>query len=217
MATSFIVEEDEALKLKLSGLTVSDSSNAARPVQVWYGQPDLELAQRTYPYISIELVDITEANERVMVGKPFMTYLPEGYTDPTDPNQRLSAFWFPTPYDLDYNVTTWSRHPRHDRQLVSRLLSGVLPIRFGGLRLPRSSRTVRLDLLDGPQVADMTDENGKRLFRKVFQVRVATELWPDDVIALTNLVQSVALTVHDPVPVPGTIDETYEQITAVIQ
>lgn len=213
----FLVEEDEALKLKLTGLTVSDARRAARPVEVWFGQPDLELAKRNYPYISIELVDITEANERVMVGRPFMTYLPEGYTDPTDPDQVLTAAWFPTPYDLDYNVTAWSRHPRHDRELVSKLLSGPLPIRFGGINLPRSSRTVRLDMLDGPQVADMTDENGKRLFRKVFQVRVATELFPNDVIKLTGLVKSVQVTAHDPVPLPDTVGEFYEQITAVIQ
>jgi hypothetical protein len=37
------------------------------------------------------------------------------------------------------------------------------------------------------------DESGKRLFRKVFPVRVATELFPDEVIATTGLVREVVL------------------------
>lgn len=189
---TFILEEDEALKAKLSGLTVADSSNPAREVQVWYGQPDLELAKRTYPYLSIELIDIGEANERVMAGKPFLQYLPDGYAVPADDaNQILSATWFPTPYSLDYQVTAWSRHPRHDRELVAKLLAGPLPIRFGGLDLPRSYREVRLDMLDGPRVADTTDENGKRLFRKVFTVRVATELFLDGSLPVLDLIQRI--------------------------
>jgi len=190
---AFILEEDGALKTLLTGLTVSDDRRAARPVEVWFGQPDLELQKRTYPYISIELVDLTEANERVMCGKPFLTYTPEGYTKPTGQFDQLTAARFPTPYDLDYQVTVWSRHPRHDRQIVARLLAGKLPLRFGQLSLPASNRLVRLDLLDGPQVADTVDEAGKRLFRKVFPVRVATELFPDEVIATTGLVREVVL------------------------
>lgn len=208
---TFLLEEDEALKLKLSGLTVSDSSNAAREVQVWYGQPDLELAKRTYPYISIELIDIAEANERVMAGKPFLTYLPDGYVAPEDDaSQILSAAWFPTPYDLDYQVTAWSRHPRHDRELVAKLLSGPLPIRFGALDLPRSYREVRLDMLDGPRVADTTDENGKRLFRKVFTVRVATELFLTDQLPVLQLIERINV-------VPGVDRTGFSQIEATIQ
>lgn len=207
----FLLEEDEALKAKVTGLTVFDDRMAARPVPVWYGNPDLELAQRTYPYISLELVDMNEANERVMVGKPFLRYLPDGYEAPLDTsNEILSASWFPTPYDLDYQVTAWSRHPRHDREIVRKLLSGRLPIRFGALDLPRSYREVRLDMLDGPRIADTVDENGKRLFRKVFTVRVATELFPDDVIKATGLIQTVQLITHEPVA-------EFHQITAVIQ
>ena len=207
---TFVLEEDEALKLKLSGLTVSDSSNPAREVQVWYGQPDLELAKRTYPYISIELVDINEANERVMVGKPFLQYLPDGYEVPADNvNSILSASWFPTPYNLDYQVTVWSRHPRHDRELLAKLLAGPLPIRFGGLDLPRSYREVRLDMLEGPRVSDTTDENGKRLFRKVFTVRVATELFPVGSLPTLEMVERVEF-------ILGVAREGFEVIEASI-
>lgn len=38
----FILNEDEALKTALTGITVADDANPTRPVGVWFGQPDLE-------------------------------------------------------------------------------------------------------------------------------------------------------------------------------
>lgn len=190
MPTTFILEEDLALKNHLTGLTVMDDRRAQRPVEVWFGQPDLEMRQRTFPYISIDLVDITEANERVMQGElPLLTYIPAGFVRP--PNQALTVTQFPTPYDLDYHVSVWSRHPRHDRQIMASLLQGRLPIRFGQLHLPETGRMVRLDMLGGPQIADTTDENGKRLFRKVFTVRVATELFPTHALQAAGLIKEI--------------------------
>ena len=53
----FILNEEEALKSLLSGMTVSDSGNANRPVGVFYGQPDKEIRQQAYPYITIDLIN----------------------------------------------------------------------------------------------------------------------------------------------------------------
>lgn len=207
--TAFLLEEDAALKAKLTGMTVSDDRRAARPVGVWFGQPDLELRERTFPYISIELIDINESQERVMNGQPHLTYTPPGYL-PAPAGSVNIADWFPTPYDLDYQVTVWSRHPRHDRQILRDLLAGRLPMRFGHLDMPETKRIARLDVLGGPQIADTTDENGKRLFRKVFTVRVATELFPDAVIAAVGLVRQVRI-----IP-PTEIHTGYEVITAEV-
>lgn len=190
---AFLLEEDEALKTQVSGITVSDDRRATRPVEVWFGQPDLELRNRTYPYISIELVDINEDTERVQVGMPELSYIPSGWVAPTG-GQQLVTTNFPTPYNLDYQITAWSRHPRHDRQIIQKLLAGKLPIRFGRLVLAETNRMVRLDMLEGPRVADTADENGKRLFRKVFTVRVATELFQDQALQLVGLVQQVVFT-----------------------
>lgn len=206
----FLLEEDESLKALLStpAVTVSDGARASRPVEVWYGQPDLELRQRTYPYISIEMIDINEAQERVMVGQPALTYLPSGFTLPAA-GTVLETRNFPAPYDLDYQVSVWSRHPRHDREILSKLLSGRLPIRHGRLHLLETDRVVRLDMLGGPRIADTTDENGKRLFRKVFTMRVATELFPTDALTAAGLVQSVRFNqpmVFDPDYTPITFE-----------
>lgn len=206
----FLLEEDDALKRKLSEprITVSDGARATRPVEVWFGQPDLELRQRTYPYISIELIDINEANERVMTGFPRLTYTPSGYA-PLGEGEVRYANNFPTPYDLDYQVSVWSRHPRHDREILAKLLGGRLPMRFGSLHLLETNRVARLDLLGGPRVSDTTDEAGKRLFRKVFTVRVSTELFPDAALQAAGLVSSVNIQLPE-------IDTGFEQIVASI-
>lgn len=207
--TQFLLEEDNALKRLLSGMTAVDDQRGARPVHVWFGQPDLEIRKRTFPYISIELIDITESQERVVAGQPVMTYTPPGF-QPLHQDFHPVAAWFPTPYDLDYQITVWSRHPRHDRDIVRDLLAGRLPIRFGQLTLPETGRVSRLDMLGGPRVADTTDEDGKRLFRKVFTVRVGTELFPDAAVTAVGLVQQVRI---NP---PDEIDTGFETIQATI-
>lgn len=189
---AFLLEEDLALKTLLTGITVSDDRRAARPVEVWFGQPDLEMQNRTFPYISIDLVDINEAKERAMVGIPMLQYLPEGAPTITA-GTVLCANNFPTPYDLDYLVTAWSRHPRHDREILSTLLRERTPIRYGQLRLPDTKRVARLDMLGGPQPADSTDENGKRLFRKALNLRVSTELFLKDTLFLAQRITQVPL------------------------
>lgn len=212
---TWLLEEDNALKQHLSNptITVADDQRSSRPVEVWFGQPDLELQKRTYPYISLELIDINEAPERVVNGLPMLTYTPSGYA-PLPAGQVRYVNMFPTPYDLDYQVTVWSRHPRHDRQILQQLMQGRLPIRFGQLALAETNRVVRLDMLGGPRVADTTDENGKRLFRKVFTLRVATELFPENALKAAGLVRAVHITepsVFDPdfTPIVATIGSGY--------
>ena len=56
------LEEDNMLKEKLKGILVTDqradNEQIGRPVQVWFGQPDVELRDQTYPFITIDLIDI---------------------------------------------------------------------------------------------------------------------------------------------------------------
>ena len=211
MADAFVIEEDNALKTRLTGLTVIDEKNVARPVNVWFGQPDLELRARTFPYISIELIDINEAQDRVVSGIPILTYQPGNFQAPVAPNVLLASS-FPSPYDLDYQISVWSRHPRHDRQLMQELLQGRLPIRFGRLVLPQTNRSVRMDMLGGPRVADGTDENGKRIFRKVFTVRVSTELFNPQALSINGLVARLNI-LGPSAPAPKA---TFTPITATI-
>jgi len=78
------LEEDNMLKELLKGISVhdqrADNEQIARPVQVWFGQPDVELRDQTYPFITIDLIDILEDRARSHRGKVNKTTAP--YLEP---------------------------------------------------------------------------------------------------------------------------------------
>jgi len=175
----FIINEDEALKTLLQGITVSDGGNAARPVAVYYGQPDKDLRQQSYPYITLDLVGVREDTERAHRGVVNLTYAPEGFTPNRNTDGSINQpVEFPIPVDLIYQVSTWSRQPRHDRQIMAKLFApGRLPFRFGQLPIPQDGTNRRLDML-GFSKRDTT-EGGKRLFSNVYNIRISSELFVD--------------------------------------
>jgi len=182
----FILNEEAALKTLLSGITVADGGNSARPVGVFYGQPDKEIRQQSYPYITIDLVGISEETDRAhrgVVSIPETTlYTPEGVTA----GQQTS---FPIPVQLMYQVSTWSRQPRHDRQIIAQLLSsGRLPLRFGQLPIPEDGTNRRIDML-GFSKRDTT-EGEKRLFSNVYSIRISAEIFPDILYQLYEVTQT---------------------------
>ena len=169
----FILNEDKALKLMLTGVTVSDSGNATRPVGVWFGQPDLEIRVQSYPYMTIDFLGYNEDFERSHRGEIQMPYFPEG-ADTTQ--QHITEF--PIPVYLDYQITTWARQPRHDRQIMAAMATGQrIPLRFGLLVVPEDMTVRRLDFL-GFTKKDTTDENGKRLFSNAYTIRISAEILP---------------------------------------
>jgi len=196
----WLINEDEALKQHLQGVTVSDDRAAHRPVQVKFSMPDAELSAQTYPMVVIDLIDIAEATERRMNGRVYdLTYTPEAVADPTA-LEKLEPD-LPEPYDLTYQVTSWSRHPRHDRQLLGVIGGELLPPRFGTLYVTADGTARRLDRV-GFAKRDTTDEHGKRLFRNIWTVRVSSELWPFQVAALRLAFSGVVLNDPEVVPVP---------------
>lgn len=194
----WILNEDNALKRHLQGMFVSDDRAARRPVQVKFGMPDAELSAQTYPMVIIDLIDVSEATERRMVGRvDDLGYLPEGVVA-AGPLEKIEPP-LPDPYDLTYQITAWSRHPRHDRQLLGVIGGELLPPRGGTLYVTEDGTARRLDRV-GFAKRDTTDENGKRLFRNVWTVRVSSELWPFQLKALRLAYSGVIL--NDPAVVP---------------
>jgi hypothetical protein len=178
----FIINEDEALKTLLQGITVSDAGNSARPVGVYYGQPDKDIRQQVYPYITLDLVGIREDTERAHRGAVNLTYTPEGYTPNLNEDDSINQpIDFPIPVDLIYQVSTWSRQPRHDRQIMAKLFApGRLPFRFGQLPVPQDGTNRRLDML-GFSKRDTT-EGGKRLFSNVYNILISAELFTQQLV-----------------------------------
>ena len=187
---SFLLAEDEALRDLLVGMTVTDQKqNGARNVGVWFGQPDQELREQKYPYITIDMIDIAEDFTRAMRGKVRPAYIqnPTNMVDAAQGVQQVTFdtdehAWeidYPIPVNLDYQITTYSRQPRHDRQILAQLLYTKIPLRYAVLLT--GPNTVygthrRLDVLDISK-RDVS-ENGKRLFVNAITVRISSEIAP---------------------------------------
>ena len=179
MIGQLFLAEDEALKNLLKGMVVTDqranSEGVNRPVGVWFGMPDQELREQAFPYMTIDLIDIAEDRERAMRGtNSDQDYAYFKYMKPAAlPQGKGAKQSFPIPVYLDYQVTTFARHPRHDRQILSDLLYTRLPLRFGSLST--ADETVRrLDILDVAK-RDLV-EQGKRLYSNAIRVRISSEM-----------------------------------------
>lgn len=191
---TWLLNEDAALKAKLTGMTVSDGKNppGTRPVGCWYGQPDLEVREQAYPYVTIDLIDIREATDRAMRNRVTLPYVPDG--DPVPAAGTKIYYDYPIPYDLDYQVRVWARHPYHDRAIVAELLRNRLPSRYGTLYIPEDD-TLRSMFMLGLVKRDVTEQQ-RRLFSTVLNVRVFTEL-TQSAATTTYQALSVHLTVSD--------------------
>ena len=181
---AFLLDEDEALRNLLKNMYVTDQKSVTdnvsnRSVGVWFGQPDQEIRNQSYPYITIDMIDISEDIPRAMRGRVKPAYL----EDPTGEYDSETENWdinWPIPVNIDYQITTYARQPRHDRQLLSQLLYTKIPLRFAVLETGPNTvygTTRRLDVLDISK-RDIT-EQGKRLFVNAITVRVSSEIAPE--------------------------------------
>lgn len=181
---TFIISEDEALRKKLQTITVTDqtadNSGTPRQVGVWFGQPDQELRAQSFPYITIDMVDIERDPTREHRGKSSPSYVEVNLEEADDFEIDM-----PIPVYIDYQITSYARHPRHDRQILAQLMGSALPIRFGILEVLEHSTTTgdtvtntstlrRLDVLSVSK-RDVT-EQAKRLFVNAITVRVSSEI-----------------------------------------
>lgn len=171
---SFLVSEDEALKQKLKGIIVSDEKNASREVQVWFAKPDIESKNQSYPYITVELLDSNWAGYRQHSGQIVDTDA-QGTVAPV--GRKTYTYEMPVAWDLVYQVTSYARHPRHDRLILAHLLNRVFPSRRGFLAIYNDLGTevgYRHLILEEFTKRD-TVEDGRRLYRNVFTVTVSSE------------------------------------------
>lgn len=179
----WIFDEDRALRDLLDDIKVSDSARSNRRVGVWFGIPDQEMRAQSYPYITIDLIDISMEADRAERGRGEVTgYWRDSLSssiiqdDPsylTDPDVPLIIAQ-PIPVRLTYQLTTWARNPRHDRQILSALMrAGLVPMQGGSVRV--SDGTVRrLDVLSY-QKRD-TIESGKRLLSNAILLGMSSEV-----------------------------------------
>ena len=189
----FVLAEDSALKTHLNGITVSDDKSNSRPVKVWYGFPDVEIRDQSFPYITIDLIDILPANERQTYG--FITDTDNLGTVTPDANYVYTN-QIPVAYDLIYQITSFSRHPRHYRSIIYQLMT-KFPSKYSRLKVytpDGTGFTIRSMFVDGFVKRDTVEgETGnRRLLRNVYTVRVVSQMTPDVANAVaTKLVSTV--------------------------
>jgi hypothetical protein len=190
---TFLLSEDKALREKLQGMTVYDQKatgdQVPRNVGVWFGQPDQEIRAQGYPYVTIDMIDIARDPSREMRGIVTPAYMqPDGINSAT----QTYVADIPVPVNIDYQVTTYARHPRHDRMLIAQLIYDKLPMRFGVLEIDDGT-VRRLDVLDVMK-RDITEQE-KRLFVNAVTVRVSSELRPEVVSTLYKVLE---VNLHNP-------------------
>lgn len=156
--------------------------------------PNYELATMDYPTIAISHGGINRATDREHRGPVYLPYVPEGFPNDTPGRDGLayipdgatsvdpdrSPFYVqdqPIPHNIDYQVVVYSRLEQHQTELTA-ALSAIdrIPPRFGYVEVPEDGTVRSLDLIGGPERVADKDENGKRVFRTHYSVRVYAEL-----------------------------------------
>ena len=203
MPNPFLIAEDEALKTLLQGMTVVDEKAGTRQVKVWFGYPDIEARDVTWPFITIDLIDVVPANDRQIQGRLY-----DGdYQGTQVPDGRVYGYDIPVAYDIVYQVTSHSRHPRHDRSLMFQLLN-KFPSKYGKLPVPNQLGTAtawRSMFLDGFTKMDGVEEDtggARRILRNALTVRVISEMSPISPATPVQPVEEVFLDT-DPTPPSG--------------
>jgi hypothetical protein len=152
----------------------------------------------------IELYDIQAANDRQSSGF---------WTDNTNrgtvlPQEGLTYdYYAPIVWDLMYQVTSYSRNPRHDRAIMYQMLNQKLPGKYGHLVVPDANGSgkvvARHMFLEGFVKRD-TIEDGRRLLRNVFSVRVLSEMTPAQALTGVKAVQTVNTRITNKIPLDYT-------------
>ena len=191
---TFIVAEDAALKTYVQGITVVDEKNAARPVKVWFGYPDIEMRTQDFPFMTIDLIDVRPGRDRQTAG----VFTDTDYQGTIAPQtNKTYTYEVPVAMDLEYQITTYARHPRHDRAILLGMFQ-KFPNNRAHLPVPNQLETkisYRHMFLEQFNKRDMVEgENGnKRLLRNVYTVKVISELPTATAAALTNAVQTISI------------------------
>jgi hypothetical protein len=190
---AWLLDEDSALKVMLSGYTVTNYADGrAIPIGTWFRTPDPEEVERKFPHIQIDLVDIEFAEERAHRAFGFLP--PQQETATPAAGSFLESYDFPMPWDLIYQLSLFSRNPVHDRQMTA-LVYMMFPQQFGQLNMANYDGTMRRAVNRGTVRRDQLDASNKRTYRNIFTIAVSSEFYLGQ-IAQIQEVMTPTLTVE---------------------
>lgn len=205
---TFILEEENALQQYLLGMTVGDENSPTRPVDVGWTLKDIEGNDRKFPFIILDMVDIVPALYRKHNGLYSEKGTTVGETTPTGVRKFVRKM--PEPYDLIYQITSRSRHPRHDRMIINSMFQkfpsnwGIIPI-LPTATVPDQEGNCRPAFLSEFIKADIIDDAGKKMFRNIWTITIPSELDPV-VASAAKTVTSVRINVPPIQFIPAGMD-----------
>lgn len=196
----FILAEESALKKYLSGIqvpkfTAGQQTDEYSTVPVYYRWPTSE-RNITYPYITIDLLSIDPAYGRWHSWTDPMK-VPAVFTDQDHPGEYRTGNYYPgqahdievsddafglatgpyLPYDLLFQVSVFSRTAHHDRFLSSKFFVDFFQQRNFWIDTDIDRVWHRCELVSWVSGDSMeTMEATKRQFRKIYTVRMETEV-----------------------------------------
>lgn len=202
---AWLLDEDDALKDKLTGFTVLNyGTDTQVPIAVYFRFPDPEIITRTFPHIAIDLTEINFVPERAQRGSEFLFNYATEQATPNPPGSYQSAYDFPLPFSLVYQLACYSRNPRHDRQMAG-LLYSLFPASFGSIDMSNYDGTSRRADFVSSIRRDTVDNKNKRLYRNIFTIAVSTELMMGQVTQVVSTASSdisFNFTLNEALPVP---------------
>lgn len=191
------IDEDYALKEKLQNFTIPNYASGPGGKEksfvppVFFGFPDPEERQRTYPHIQVNLIDIQYAEDRAHRAAEFVLHYDLEQATPLS-GFNLVADDFPTPWSLIYQITAYSRQPWHDR-MFAMMFYQMFPQQYGSLDMANFDGTLRrADLVDVVQRDSIDGPTGgrKRLYRKIFTVAISSEFFLSQVIQVQQAIST---------------------------
>lgn len=192
----FIFDMDLALEQKLRGIKVFDmesggprsNGNPGRPVFVYFANGEVEVTDRTWPFITISLIGFHRAANREHRGENFLSdvhYEVGGISDPAEAGVSLDDWAIP--YDFTWLVQTHARNFQHDRQIQLALeMDDKIPTRFGFLEVNDTVRILTRD--SGPVQTDfLAGAPPKRVLRKTYTVSATAEFYRSQLEQFVNV------------------------------
>lgn len=185
--------EDEAIKAKVSGLTLPNTKRGApdAEVPVRFRYPEAEFnpgseapspAGIQYPLITIDFLSITYDRTRDHVNNVPISYVPDMAPELPDPTKE-GITEYPLPVLINYSITGWSVSARHNSLLRASLLApSRLPLRFGYLYVPADETLRQMFSLGVRQDHFIERVNNRRIFRSIFSMNVEAELLKTDIV-----------------------------------
>lgn len=175
-AVTWLVQEDLALKQKLSGFAVTNYADGKLlPVATYFRFPDAEDRSRSFPHFAIDLVDIQFDSKRAQ--RSVGPIVPQDLEQATPPyGFDLVADDAALPWMLIYQIGAYSRNPWHDRQLMS-ILYQAFPQAYGSLNMSNFDGTVRRADFISAVRRDAIDEAKKREYRVIFTIGVSSQFY----------------------------------------